>query len=156
MTETTPRVGERISIAPDAFFSYRRTGTISEMPEPGTHARVLLESGGIVRAAPIATLAPAPTLREQCPRYPERTVREATVRVVLERLGRTSFRDTAMRIGVTTATIGNWRRKERVPADRLQQLADALNVRAEDIRAILEAETPARLPATACYAYGAA
>ena len=59
MVATTVGVGERVYIAPDAFFSYRRTGTISDVPEPGTHARVLLESGGIVREVAVEKLSPA-------------------------------------------------------------------------------------------------
>ena len=142
-----PRVGDRVTIAPDAFFGYQRTGAVSDLLLPGTHARIILESGGVLPQVPIADISPAPPMPDQLPQYRRTDVQSALHRVVLDRLGRTlTLRDAALRVGVNATSTGKWKRKGVVPTDRLQQLADVLDVGADDVRAVLETDRATKSP----------
>lgn len=134
-----PKIGDRVKIERYAGIHYSRTGSVSDvMVKSETFARVILESGGVVPIVSVVTLSPAPTIREQLPRYRQEDVQKHLAAVVMQMFAETTLSqaEIALRVGVSGATIGSWRRKA-VPADRLQQVADVLEVTALEVEIAL-------------------
>lgn len=141
-TLASVRVGQRVKVAPHGTVGYERTGRISDLIFcRELFARVILECGGVLPTVGATLLSPAPSIPERLPQYREITAREALHRIVLARLGvALTFKETAHRMGVNVTTISNWNKAGKVSSDRLQQLADVLDVTAAQVRFLLERE----------------
>ena len=133
-----PKIGDRVKIDASGV-NKSNTGSVVDLISKGeTYAKIMLESGGVAQAVSVVLLTPAPTIREQMPRYRHEDVQKHLAAVVMDK-----FRETAMtqaeiaqRAGVSGATIGAWRRKA-VPGDRLQMIADVLGVVPLDVEIAL-------------------